>query len=123
LFTANRQDRRLLASQGEQEASRGRRADTLRDLVRDLAALRARRNVLRSRLDLYTDDLLPLARQNVDAARLGLASDVVDYAEVVRAALAEIDLGIEHARIGWQLARNGAELAWLTGDADVEVAE
>ena len=40
-----------------------------------------------------------------------------DYAEVVRAALAEIELRLSRDELGWRLAASRIELAWLLGDA------
>ena len=117
LFAANRQDRRLAARTGEREATRARRLDAQRDLERALASERSRERELLERLELHEVGLLPLAEENVAAARAGLATDTVDYAEVVRAALAEIELRLRRDEIRWQLARSRAQLAWLTGDA------
>ncbi|MEE4301425.1 MAG: TolC family protein [Pseudomonadales bacterium] len=117
LFRADRQDRRLAAREGEHEAARARHLDALRELDRALAAERAREAELTTRLALHQTELLPLARETVAAARAGLSSDVVDYAEVVRAALAEIDLRLRRDALRWDLARSRVRLAWLTGDA------
>lgn len=117
LFQADRQDRRLAARSGEQEAARGRRLDGLRELERMLRVERAREAELKARLALHEEDLLPLARESVAAARAGLASDVVDYAEVVRAALAEIELRLSRDELAWRLTASRVELAWLLGDA------
>ena len=84
---------------------------------RMLRAERAREAELQARLVLHEEDLLPLARESVAAARAGLASDVVDYAEVVRAALAEIELRLSRDELRWRLAASRVELAWLLGDA------
>ena len=117
LFQADRQDRRIAARSGEQEAARARHLDGLRELERMLRAERARESELEARLRLHDEELLPLARESVAAARAGLASDVVDYAEVVRAALAEIGLRLRRDELRWRLAASRTELSWLLGDA------
>ena len=117
LFQADRQDRRIAARSGEQEAARARHLDGLRELERMLRAERARESELEARLRLHDEELLPLARESVAAARAGLASDVVDYAEVVRAALAEIELRLRRDELRWRLAASRTELSWLLGDA------
>ena len=123
LFQADRQDRRIAARSGEQEAARARHLDGLRELERMLRAERARESELAARLLLHNEKLLPLAQESVAAARAGLASDVVDYAEVVRAALAEIELRLSRDELRWRLAASRVELAWLLGDAQSAVHE
>lgn len=123
LFTAQRQDRRLAASEGEREAARARSLDALRALRSELERARAREAELLERLAIHDEDLLPLARENVDAARSGLSGDIVDYAEVVRAALAEIELGIARARLERQLRDARLDLAWLLGGASAGNSE
>ena len=107
----------IAARSGEQEAARARHLDELRELEQMLRVERARESELEARLRLHDEALLPLARESVAAARAGLASDVVDYAEVVRAALAEIELRLSRDELGWRLAASRIELAWLLGDA------
>ena len=116
LFAAQRQDRRLAASQQEAEAARVRRIDGLRELKRALDVQRVRASETDDRIDLHERQLLPQAAETVKAARAELASGVVDYAEVVRAALVEIELAITLERLRADRARIDTELAWLLGD-------
>ena len=64
LFQADRQDRRIAARSGEQEAARARHLDGLRELERMLRAERARESELEARLRLHDEELLPLTRRH-----------------------------------------------------------
>ncbi len=95
LFTADRQDRQVQSANASVEALRTERALALRRLVSGFEADRARLLQLRQRRELYRGQLLREMNQQSEASLAAYTSDQGDFAEVVRARIAELNARLE----------------------------
>ncbi|MFU8877668.1 MAG: TolC family protein, partial [Wenzhouxiangellaceae bacterium] len=116
LFTDKRQDRQRSAAVRQRGAAE-LELDTLlleyrRRLEQDLAHF----NRLTERVDLYAEALAERARQTAEAAVTTYASGQTDFAELIRAQLAELQIQLKRAELEFEAARAWARLVWLTGD-------
>jgi outer membrane protein TolC len=86
-----------------------------RELVATLDAEYAQWEKLGRRIDLYETDILRQAAANAEAAKLAYQSDTADFADVMRAAIDELNTRLEHLRLQVERARSQAMLAYLGG--------
>jgi len=116
LFRANRQDRELAASSRDVDASTAARQDAYRQLQRAADREWAAYRRLEERLKLFTEHLLPEARDNSRASLAAYQSGVSEFTTLVRARITEYELQLDYARarIDQKIAR--ARLIYLSGD-------
>ncbi len=117
LFTKNRQDRRLAASKYEASASRFDRTDRLRQLNRMLEMEYANWQKLGQREALFRQTISKTANQNAQAARSAYQNDLVPFADLIRAQLAEFDTKLRLVKVRVDKAKAQAVLLYLTGEA------
>ncbi len=119
LFRADRQDRQVNAAIAREAAAQSERDLLIRELVSRLDTQRADLIRLNERRALYAERLLPQMSQQAEASLAAYNNADGDFAEAVRARIAELDtkidaLGIEVARqqtlaqIGYLLTTAGA---------------
>lgn len=113
LFTGNRQDRALSASQYRKEASINRRLDVLRQLHGEANMEVARYEGLKKRLGIYREKLIPQVDSRSEAARKAYQADARDFASVVQAAIARLNTHIEYQRLQADLLQSEARLSFL----------
>ncbi len=113
LFTGNRQDRQLSASQYRREASTAARLDTLQQLQGTLQAEAARYNGLKDRLSLYKNQLIPTVTRQADAALKAYQADTADFTSVIQAYQSRLDLTLAYKRLQADARQSEARLHYL----------
>ena len=114
LFTGNRQDRELNASVARLEAVKTERILQLRGLRAKARAAVARIQRLDERIGLYEQTLLPQMEAQASAALTAYNNDDGDFAEAVRARIAELNAQVELIQMKAERARNMASFRYLT---------
>ncbi len=117
IFTAKRQDRRLAAAKAEESAARLDRDLLLRELNKRLDRAAADWKQLNARVRLYRQVVTVRAGDTTEAALNSYRSAVVDFAELIRARLAELDAEITALKLEVERAKTQAELLFLEGDS------
>jgi outer membrane protein TolC len=115
VFAKNRQSRRLQASTHQLEATELDQQVHYRDLLKELTAQYAIWQSLSQRENLYTQQLMPEARQNAKAALLGYRSATADLATVLRAYTNEKNIQLEALQIKIEREKVRAALLYLEG--------
>jgi len=116
-FTAKRQDKQVSAAAervAAEEAARLLAIRKLRSMQRDAGE---RVNQLEQQITLYQESLLTQMASLADAAQVAYASDQADFAEVMRARIAQLNARIEAVRLETERQKTLALLQYL----DVEV--
>ena len=117
LFTGNRQDRRLAATEKQANAAYLDRANSLRLLREQLAADLANRKRLMQRLAFYRSDLLREAKENAEAALLAYQNGTTEFTGLMRARITELEVRLEALRLEVELLKTRARLLYLkSGD-------
>ncbi|MFZ5609581.1 MAG: TolC family protein [Pseudomonadota bacterium] len=116
LFTAKRQDRNLAAARREKQAARLDRQTRLLEMQQKLE--RAYADWLRQdeRIDLYKKIVVARARHTSDAALAAYRSGVSDFAELIRANLAELDVELTLLRLEVDQTIAQAQLLYLEAE-------
>ncbi len=118
LFTGNRQDKELESATARAAALRTEKWLALRKMRAELDADRATLLRLRERRDLYQGQLLAQMREQAEASLNAYTSDDGDFAEVVRARIAELNARIEALAIDLEIVRAHTRLNYyFTGSA------
>lgn len=91
LFTGNRQDRSVSAAVARTEAQRTEKALLQRRMLAELNTALTQLQFLDERNRRYTDELLPQMAEQAEAALNAYNNDEGDFAEAVRARIAELD--------------------------------
>lgn len=113
LFTANRQDRQLSASQYRREASTAQRLETLRQLQGQLQAESARYQGLNNRLSLFREQLMPQVVSQSEASLKAYQADAGDFADVIQSYKARLEMSLEHTRLQADTLQSHARLRYL----------
>jgi outer membrane protein TolC len=116
-FTGNRQDRKLNASTARLEAAKTERILQVRSLQAKARAAIARIQRLDERINLYQQALLPQIKEQANAALTAYNNDDGDFAEAVRARIAELNANVELIQMRAERARNMASFRYLTADS------
>ena len=95
LFTGNRQDKKVQSAQAEFEAVKAERALALRQLKSGYESVEVMYLRLIERKSLFDSRLLKQMAEQVEASLSAYTSDDGDFAEVVRAHIAELNARIE----------------------------
>lgn len=95
LFSSIKQDSQVEAAIAKKEASKDDKWLVMRSMVSGIEAETAKLQQLSKRQKLYQKKLLPQMHQQADAALNAYSNDVSDFAEVVRARIAELNTSIE----------------------------
>lgn len=99
LFTANRQDREYSAAVSKREAVKTEKWQLLRQLKAGVETARAQLSNLNDRKALYGNQLLPQMGEQAEASLTAYTNDDGDFAEVVRARIAELNAKIDALNI------------------------
>ena len=116
LFTENRQDKNVAASEEKTSAARYARDDKLRSLKRMLEKDRAVYRRLGERALIYKNELLGTAASNAEASLNAYQSGITEFTTLMRARITELDVRLEDLRIRVDRARATARLLYITGD-------
>ena len=117
LFTRNRQDKDVEAAAATTEALKTEKALALRSMQSRLETAKARWNRLNQRKTLYEDRLLQEIHDQAEAALTAYTNDVGDFAEVVRAHIAELNANIDFLNITIDRLQTIAELNYFLAPA------
>lgn len=116
LFAERRQDRRLAAAHLEREAAVAEHTEVLRRLRAQRREIAVRIERTRSRRQLYDDEIAPRTERQARAALDAYRADQGDFAEVMRAHVAILDVELERLELAVDLRRLQAALAYLMGE-------
>ncbi len=95
LFTKNRQDKDVLAAVSQAEAVKTKKWLLVREMIADFENARSQLMKLNERQHLYRSVLLPQMHEQAEASLSAYTSDDGDFAEVVRARIAELNAQID----------------------------
>lgn len=95
IFTGRRQDQQVAAATRELESMRLERVLVLRALRADFAAVLAEHQRLQERLELYSSRLLREMDEQAEASLQAYTNDDGDFAEAVRARIADLNARID----------------------------
>ena len=113
LFTANRQDKKLLAKEHSYQSLKDERVQMLRQLVSALQQETANEEQLHKRHQLYNKLLLPQAKQQARASLLAYKSDRGDFADVMRAYIDELNANLDERRIAVDHLQSKAKILYF----------
>lgn len=114
IFTGNRQDRRVNASESRLEAARSERLLQVRALQSRAEAAEAVIKRLDQRIRLYRQRLLPQMEEQASAALNAYNNDDGDFAEAVRSRIAELNAQVELIQLNAERSKSLASLHYLT---------
>ncbi|MEJ8566588.1 TolC family protein [Elongatibacter sediminis] len=115
-FHEKRQDQVKAARLAESSATAYRRDDTWRKLRADLERSLAALKTVEQRRELFESVLLPQAEFSAEASFEAYQSAVGDLTGLLRARIAEYELGLDHARVQAEVLRLRARLLYLGGE-------
>jgi len=118
LFTANRQDQEVASAVATTEAVRTERALMLRNMVAAFETQRARLARLEQRRAIYRTRLLQEMSEQAEASLIAYTNDDGDFAEVVRARIAELNARIDALDIEVERLKTIAQLNYFFTDGD-----
>jgi outer membrane protein TolC len=95
LFTENRQDKLVESAIASSEAIKTERLLVLRQLIANFETLKAQYTRLGQRQALYEDRLLPQMSEQAEASLTAYTRDDGDFAEVVRARIAQLNAQLD----------------------------
>ena len=117
LFAANRQDQKLKAAKERSEASKTEKALMLRTMRSRFEAAHTRLTRLNERQALYEDRLLQEVHDQAEASLTAYTNDAGDFAEVVRARIAELNANIDYLDIKISRLKTISELNYFLTSA------
>jgi len=118
-FTSNRQDKEVESSISQAEAVKTQKWALLRKMIAGFEKNRTQLNRLNERQLLYQVQLLPQIHEQAEASLTAYTNDDGDFAEVVRARIAELNAQIDALGIDVERQKNIVELNYYfieTGD-------
>jgi outer membrane protein TolC len=114
IFTGNRQDRTVSAAIARVEAAKSDRMLQVRRIKADARAAAVRIKRLDDRILLYQQTLLPQIAEQANAALSAYNNDDGDFAEAVRARIAELNAHVDFIQMTAERAKNLATFRYLT---------
>lgn len=117
IFTGNRQDRTVSAAVARVEAAKSDRMLQIRRIKAETRAAAVRIKRLDERIRLYQQTLLPQAAEQANATLSAYNNDDGDFAEVVRARIAELNAQVDFIQMTAERAKNLANFRYLTSGA------
>ncbi|MEX1666195.1 TolC family protein [Zhongshania arctica] len=121
LFTANRQDKDVSAAVSRAEAIKTDKQLLSRQLMASLDMAIVQLQRLNQRLTLYKDQLLPQMASQAEAALTAYDSDDGDFAEAVRARIAELNTKIEALVIAVERQQTIVKINYLLSGSSVAI--
>jgi outer membrane protein TolC len=118
VFTGNRQDRELDAAVARAEALKTDKLLLARQMVAELRAGVVKLRRLGERNALYAEELLPQMAEQADAALTAYNNDDGDFAEAVRARIAELDARLAALSLAVERQQVIAQINYLLAGAD-----
>ena len=115
VFKRNRQDKKLSAAVSQRRSASDSHKELVRQLSSQVDTEYARWESLNRRIDLYKDLLLVQTNQQTELAMQAYQNNTGDFAEVMRAYIANLNTQIDFERIQIERAQSYAQLANLGG--------
>jgi outer membrane protein TolC len=115
LFTGNRQDREIKASQAELSATQQTVDDQRRQLREQLDVQWSVYDQAGQRLSLYESNVLPEAKQNTETSLSAYQAGVIEFGILVRARLTELNSELQYLKLKIDKAKAQVELLYLSG--------
>lgn len=116
LFTSNRQDKQVAAAKANSSVVKTEKWNLLRLMLAEVESKLVRLKRIKQRQQLFNKKLLPQARQQAEASLVAYTSDDGDFAEVVRARIAQLNAEIEAVAIRVEKAQLILELNYFLVD-------
>ncbi len=116
IFTGKKQDRNVSAARRDRSSVEMKRKARLLELDRQLAGAYADQARLEQRITLYEKSVLLRASETTQATLTAYQNDLSDFAELVRARLAELDTELTLLRLRVDRAQVMAKLDYLAGE-------
>lgn len=116
LFTKDRQDRQVAASQLTYQASEDAREDVIRELQSEYQQAKATWLRLKSRLQRFQSTIVPQSKENASAALLAYQSRRGDFTSLMRARITELETELKFSRLHSKLLKTQARLLYLVGE-------
>jgi len=113
LFTANRQDKEVQSAVSSSEAIRTEKWLLIRKMMAAFEANKAQLLRLNERQHLYREQLLPQMHEQAEASLTSYTNDDGDFAEVVRARIAELNAKIDALSISVERQKARAQLNYF----------
>lgn len=118
LFRAKRQDKLVAAAQARQLAKQDVKLERIRKLAADLSGLTTTWWRLKEREDLHRNLILPQSKDQATTALLAYESDTSDFAEVMRARIADLEARIAYEKIVSNAAKTLARIRFIIPPTD-----
>ncbi|MGD8886365.1 MAG: TolC family protein [Gammaproteobacteria bacterium] len=115
LFTGNRQDREISASQAELNATQRTVDDQRRQLREQVDVQWSVYDQAGQRLSLYESNVLPEAKQNTETSLSAYQAGVIEFGILVRARLTELNSELQYLKLKIDKAKAQVELLYLSG--------
>ncbi|WP_273008956.1 TolC family protein [Alcanivorax sp.] len=122
LFTGNRQDKEVSAAVNRTEAIKTEKYLLGRRLMAELETASVQLARLDERQALYTDQLLPQMAEQAEASLSAYNNDDGDFAEAVRARIAELNTKIDALAIAVDRQKTIAQINYLLAEASFDDA-
>ncbi|UZJ44387.1 TolC family protein [Marinimicrobium sp. C6131] len=122
LFTGNRQDKEVSAAVNRTEAIKTEKHLLGRRLMAELETASVQLARLDERQALYTDQLLPQMAEQAEASLSAYNNDDGDFAEAVRARIAELNAKIDALAIAVDRQKTIAQINYLLAEASFDDA-
>jgi outer membrane protein TolC len=116
LFTSNKQDEEVSAAVSESEAIKTEKRLALRTLLSQLQSAYAAHQRLLQRKALYDTNILVQMNDQADASLTAYTNDDGDFAEVVRARIANLNARIDALNIEVDLLKSQSQLNYFFSD-------
>lgn len=110
VFTKNRQDKEVLEAVSQTEAVKTTKWSLVRKMIAGFEKNRVQLRRLQERQRLYQVQLLPQMHEQAEASLTAYTNDDGDFAEVVRARIAELNARIEALEIDVEIQKSIIEL-------------
>ncbi len=110
LFTSNKQDKQVKSAVSKTSAVKTERWLLIRKFISSFESNRAQLIRLIERKNLYKDRLLPQMHEQAEASLTAYTNDDGDFAEVVRARIAELNANIDYLDINVEIQKNIIQL-------------
>ena len=122
LFTGNRQDKEVSAAVNRTEAIKTEKYLLGRRLMAELETASVQLARLDERQALYTDQLLPQMAEQAEASLSAYNNDDGDFAEAVRARIAELNAKVDALAIAVDRQKTIAQINYLLAEASFDDA-
>ncbi|GAC12905.1 TolC family protein [Aliiglaciecola lipolytica] len=123
LFTHQRQDKSVQAAKYRAEALKTEKRLLLRNMLAQLDALLTQRQRLTDRLANYDQTILPQMHEQAEATLTAYTNDSGDFAEVMRARIAELNARLERVVIETKKLKVNAHLAYFLENSSSPATE